>query len=367
MAFLTIEPDIERASTPPPWLYEDPGVWAHQCETLWARAWHLFPGGVAPREPGKVVPWTLLPGLLDEPLVWTVDRDGGQHCLSNVCTHRSHLVVGAGEATANPRRGLRCRYHGRRFELDGTCRSSPGFDERGDFPAACDHLRRLGVWHWGPLSFVQLPHEGARALAEPLAPFAERVAYLPWDQATLVDTRTYDIRAHWALYCDNYLEGLHIPFVHLELARSVELEAYEYELYDYGALQLAEAKPHEPAFSPPAGHEDEGRRIAAYYLWIFPGIMLNFYPWGISVNVLEPKGPRRTEVRYLTFVWDESARGCGAGGDVARVEREDQEVIVATARGLRSRLSRPNRYQPVHEVATHHFHRLLAPYSPIPL
>ena len=27
-------------------------------------------------------------------------------------------------------------------------------------------------------------------------------------------SRDYLVKANWALYCDNYLEGFHIPFIH---------------------------------------------------------------------------------------------------------------------------------------------------------
>jgi hypothetical protein len=33
----------------------------------------------------------------------------------------------------------------------------------------------------------------------------------------LMRAETVVVNAHWALYCDNYLEGFHIPFVHEDL------------------------------------------------------------------------------------------------------------------------------------------------------
>ena len=41
-------------------------------------------------------------------------------------------------------------------------------------------------------------------------------------------------------------------------------------------------------FDLPPGHPDEGQAIAAYYLWLFPNMMFNFYPWGLSVNIVIP-------------------------------------------------------------------------------
>ena len=35
---------------------------------------------------------------------------------------------------------------------------------------------------------------------------------------------------------------------------------------------------------------DYGKRVAAFYFWLFPNLMLNFYPWGLSMNVVNPLG-----------------------------------------------------------------------------
>ena len=55
-----------------------------------------------------------------------------------------------------------------------------------------------------------------------------------------------------------------------------------------------------------------------------------------------------------------SQLGRGAGGALDRVETEDEAVVEAVQRGVRSRLYRGGRYSPSHERGVHHFHRLLA-------
>jgi choline monooxygenase len=88
--------------------------------------------------------------------------------------------------------------------------------------------------------------------------------------------------------------------------------------------------------------------------------MLNFYPWGLSLNLVLPLGPERTRVSFLSFVHDETLRGTGAGADLHRVEMEDEEIVESVQRGVRSRLYDRGRYSPRRETGTHHFHRLLA-------
>jgi choline monooxygenase len=50
------------------------------------------------------------------------------------------------------------------------------------------------------------------------------------------------VRAHWALYCENYLERFHIPFVHAGLNAAIDYGNYTTELFSLSNLQLGIAK-----------------------------------------------------------------------------------------------------------------------------
>ena len=163
--------------------------------------------------------------------------------------------------------------------------------------------------------------------------------------------RDYEVAAHWALYVENYLEGFHIPYVHPGLASTIDAASYATELFEYASLQQAHARDGEPAF--------EGTRLAALYWFVFPNLMLNFYPWGLSINLVLPQSPTRTRVHFRSYVGDASRCGDGAGGALDRVEMEDEAIVESVQRGVRSRLYRGGRYAPTLERAVHHFHRLL--------
>ena len=115
----------------------------------------------------------------------------------------------------------------------------------------------------------------------------------------------------------------------------------------------------ETAFDIPSQSPDFGLRVAAYYYWIFPGLMLNFYPWGLSVNLVVPLSVDRTRIVYQGYVGDESMLGKGAGADLDKVEEEDQEIVEATHRGVSSDSYERGRYSPTKETGVHHFHRML--------
>ena len=352
-----IDPDIRTARTLPSVVYHDPAIFDAQKESVFARSWHFVGDTHRVKAPGHVLPFTLLEGCLDEPLVLTRDLEGGLNCLSNVCTHRG-TVVAEGEGHL---KSLRCRYHGRRFDLCGRFQFMPEFEETKDFPSEADHLPRLPLEQWGPFLFASL--DPAIPFDAWIGPMRERVGWLPlhemvFDAATSHD---YLIEANWALYCDNYLEEFHIPYVHSgSLTDKLDYDAYRTELYGWSNLQLGVAKAGEPRFDLPAGHPDDGESIAAWYYWLFPNLMFNFYPWGLSINVVRPLGPRRTRVSFLSYVLDASKRAEGAGGDLHRVEMEDEAIVEAAQAGVRSRLYDRGRYSPRRESGTHHFHRLLS-------
>jgi len=353
---LDIDPDLTRAATPPSRLYFDPEVYRAALERVFARSWQLVGDTTAVKVPGQVHPVTLLEGSLDEPLLLTRDARDQLHCLSNVCTHRGNLVA---ESPGNEP-FLRCRYHGRRFGLDGRFLSMPEFERAVGFPTAADDLPRVAFGPVGNFLFASLAP--AFPLDELLAPVSERIGFLPLAEAAFDPGRSRDylVRANWALYCDNYLEGFHIPFVHAGLAGALDYGSYRTELFAYANLQVGVASGGEETFDLPAASPDAGQAIAAYYFFLFPNTMLNVYPWGISVNLVKPLAVDRTRVSFLTYVWDPARLDRGAGAGLDRVEREDEAVVESVQRGVRSRLYDRGRYSPDREAGVHHFHRLLA-------
>jgi choline monooxygenase len=351
----SVDPDITVASTIDRAFYVDAAAYALACERVFARTWQWIGHLDDVAAPGSLAPRDLLPGLLDEPLLLARDGEGALRCLSNVCTHRGNILVRE-SCKANE---IRCGYHARRFDLGGRMLSMPEFAEAKNFPSPAEDLPAVPFGTWANHGFAGL--QPAAPLEHFLGDMKARLDWLPAGtfRHNPARDRDYAVDAHWALYVENYLEGFHIPFVHTGLNAVVDYSSYASELFRYSNLQLALAKPGEAAFEPPSGSPDRGRRVAAYYWWVFPNLMLNFYPWGLSLNLVQPEGMGRTRVAFRTFVWDANKLETGAGAGLDRVEHEDEAIVQAVQRGVRSRLYRGGRYSPARERGVHHFHRLL--------
>lgn len=356
MSMFFVDPEIARARTLHTRFYTDPACYETAKERIFAPSWQFIGDTGLVREQGQCHPFTLLENFLDEPLVLTRDTANNIHCLSNVCTHRGTLVVKEPCHLSN----LRCRYHGRLFKLDGRFQSMPEFREVQDFPSGNDDLTALPLFQWGPWLFASLqpgsPHQPY------LQDMIDRVGWLPVQDFVFHPgySKEYIVEAHWALYCENYLEGFHIPFVHAGLNAVIDFGNYTTELFRYSSLQLGIAKDDEDCFTLPAVSPDHGKKVAAYYFFIFPNMMFNFYPWGLSINLVQPLSQHRCKVSFLTYVWKEELFNTGAGSDLNTVEMEDEEVVQAVQKGVRSRFYQHGRYSVTREQGTHHFHRIVS-------
>lgn len=350
-----INPDITLASTLPSSFYKSREYFEQMREKVFAASWQLVETNGQARQPEEVFPFTLLPGFMNEPLILIRNASNSLSCFSNVCTHRGNILV---DHTGKYKK-LVCQYHGRRFGLDGKFESMPEFTEAKNFPRECDDLTNVRSLEWNRFPFVS-PNP-AFELREALDKIDERTGFMPLSQFRLAPeySREYLVNAHWVLYCDNYLEGFHIPFVHPGLNKMLDYKNYTTVLYDYCNLQIGVGDDSEECFDLPGGHPDYGKKIAAYYFWIFPNMMFNFYPWGLSINVVKPLSERQCKVSFITYIFDETKFDKGAGALLDKVEREDEFVVENVQGGINSRFYTSGRFSPTREKGVHQFHMLL--------
>jgi len=352
---IEVDEDIRVAKTIPSKFYHSQKVFS-RLKDLFSKSWQLV-GNTDLLESNNVCPDILLEGLLNEPYILT--KKGKEiRCLSNVCTHRGNIVCEEACKTKN----LVCGYHGRQFEVDGKMQFMPEFDEVKNFPSKDDDLPEISMEIWENLIFVI--NDKRCDLSELIGSMAERLDWLPVDEFKHKPelSRTYEVNANWALYCDNYLEGFHIPYVHKDLNKELEYDEYYTEGMDNTVLQIGIAKDDEVTFDMPEDHQDYGKNVAAYYFFMFPNMMFNFYPWGLSVNIVKPITPTKTKIQYLTYVWKEELMEKGAGSNLDKVELEDEEIVEAVQKGVKSRAYDRGRYSPKREIGVHHFHLLLQKY-----
>ena len=353
----SVDPDISKAKTIHTDFYTSREVFDLCKEKIFASSWQFAGSTELIKDAGDVHPFSLLDGCLNEPLALTRDKTGQIHIISNVCTHRGNLVAYEPCKVSQ----LRCKYHGRTFGLDGKFLSMPEFKEVENFPSPDDDLAKLPLFQWNNWLFTSVNQIFPAELF--FNDMMKRVSWMPLDKFVFSPqhSREFLIKANWALYCENYLEGFHIPFVHSGLNAVIDFENYSTELFfPYSNVQIGIARKDEGYFNLPESSPDYGKKVAAYYFWVFPNMMFNFYPWGLSFNMVTPLDVDKCKVNFLSYVWDESKMESGAGSGLDRVEMEDEEIVENIQKGIRTRFYKQGRYSVTKERGTHHFHRILS-------
>lgn len=335
MSIFEIDADIRKAKTLHSEFYTDPAYFEMSREKIFAPSWQFL---CHTDEVDSLKPVAILPGFFDEPVL-VVKTNEWLSCISNVCTHRGKILV---EEPCQAEL-IRCPYHGRRFLLSGKMISMPEFDGVDAFPSESDDLVKLPFAEMGGFLFASVKPEVV--FDDYVADVEAKLQDIPTAGLALTEKREYEIDAHWALYCENYLEGFHIPYVHKSLNAIVDYGSYTTETFRFTSLQT--------------GFDGSGA-VAARYLFIFPNLMFNFYPWGVSINIVRPVSPSKTVVEFLNYVRDESLIESSAGADLHSVEMEDEAVVESVQKGIHSRFYSHGRYSPTREQGTHHFHRLIA-------
>ena len=353
---MIINKNIFQASTLPGKFYSS-NEYFNKSKKIYETTWQFITDDVILKQKPSAFPFFYSENFIDEPLVLINNKNDEINCFSNVCTHRGNILV---EKACSLKSNLLCRYHGRKFSLNGNCSFMPKFEDVVGFPCKSDDLTKIPSSKWRQFIFSSLNPKHSLNLF--FNEMQKRIGWMPIEEFKYSPdlSRDYHVKANWALYCDNYLEGFHIPFVHEDLSKHFQYEDYSVETFPFSSLQLGIGKNSKNCFELPKSSIDYGKNVLAYYFWVFPNMMFNFYPWGLSINIVKPISINFTKVEFRSYVWDESKLSKGAGSDLDKVEKEDEEIVELVQKGVASRYYDKGRFSPSMEQGVHHFHRLIS-------
>lgn len=328
-------PHPASKSTPllPKEIYHSPAIFSRMQEHMFARSWQCVGMNSHFDEAGIVQPFLLMEDLLNEPLLMICDEKEKLHCLSNVCPQSGRILLHERSQLTE----LRCPQGKRRYNLQG---------QRIDIPQAqaTDHLLSLELHDFGDLLFTGLnPSQPFEGWIEPLA---KRTDKMPWSH--LAHAGEYSsstlIHANWTLYVDQILDQ--------------QGEGVRQELYPAGVLLLHEAGTDAPSFDFPAGHPDYGQKLSGLHYWLWPNLLLNVYPWGLVLGIIDPISPTETRIRRESFLWEAHLLDPLFADLLQHAELERAAQLESQQKGVQSRLFRGK--QPEKGSAVEHFHKMLA-------
>jgi len=348
---------LEQARTIPSSWYRDADVGEVERRTVFSHVWLAAGRADLVRQPGSF----LTAEIAGEPIAVVRDETGTLRAFHNVCRHRAAPVLTApcGRATR-----LRCRYHGWTYDLTGRLRGTPEFEGVANFSREDNGLAPLAVEEWGPFVWV-CPAAPPCPLAEYLGPLPERFAALDLGRLRWAGSRSFEVRCNWKVFVDNYLDGgYHVNTVHPGLAGILEYSEYRTEVAGFTSSQISLLRPAEPGGPSEAVAQARGGD-QAYYLWVFPNVMFNFYADYLDTNVVLPLSPDRCRVDYEFYF--ERTEGAEAQTRIAQsiavsdqIQREDSVICEEVQRGLGSQSYDIGRYSVGREGAVYACHQLLA-------
>jgi choline monooxygenase len=210
---------------------------------------------------------------------------------------------------------------------------------------------------WGPLVFANLESSGP-SFPDSVPEIASEVkaAGFAIERMAFRERREYVVEANWKLYVDNYLEGYHIPMIHPALFRELDYERYEVVPFRLHATQYAPLRPSSAGDGRTYPKRDEDER--ALYYWVYPNLMLNFYPGNLQANAVIPLDHERT---LTVFEWF-ALPGENIEAAIAfshQVQLEDVAICNSVQKGLRSRTYDRGRLSARRENGVRFFHGLL--------
>lgn len=370
-----VSADIRQAESLPASAFVDPDFLKLELRTVFTKTWLVAPEhDVSESNSSNLIESLNKTGsrvpldLLGNPLFLLRSQTGKLSCFPNVCTHAWHALV------ESPSVGgmIVCPQHGRQFDLHGRFVAQSGFENMDNFPRESDNLRSLPSDQMGPLFFV--------SIGEPLAPFQEfkdaisrSIPGISLEKLVrhYVEGEVREVDGNWKQHAWNYMDNFHIRFVHKGpggLADAIDMSSYKTELYKFSALQWAYATKPEYGFDQRLladrfrDPRNPSKRVFALWWFMFPNIALNFYPWGLSVNIYMPipGKPDRTLFLWYQYAFDEEKfRKRNQIWLSEQVDGEDIEAISLVSKGARSKFAPRGRFAPKEEEGPHWFHRLV--------
>jgi Rieske 2Fe-2S family protein len=264
----------------------------------------------------------------------TVAADGTVRAFANVCRHRGHELLPAGEDSA--KRAVVCPYHGWAYGLDGALTAAPSMPD--DFDRGEWGLRELPVADWHGWLWVNA-RGGAAPFREFIGEVDDWIAPYRADRLHVRATHRYEVAANWKLVAENYHECYHCPMIHPELCAVTSPTSGDngtgpgawvggtMDLFDHADTMSFDGRSYAP------GLPGVNPRTVSY-VGVFPNLLVSAHPDYVMTHRMVPLAPGRTFIEcqwlfgapdvdpsYAVDFWD-------------RTNRQDWAAVESVQRGL---------------------------------
>ena len=315
--------------------YVDEAIFRRERRAIFARNWCLFGPEAEFAEPGafraeRINGW---------PVVVVRGKDRALRGFHNVCRHRAAAPFASGPGRCEV---IRCPYHGWTYDSAGALVAAPNFGDDPGFDKAAYGLFPVRVEVWRGLVFFCIDAAtpdlmtwlGAiPALCEPYPGPAEREYY---------GSFIVEGAANWKTYCDNTVEGYHLPFIHPRLFRAVVPDKVDLRAYDGGRCVAFQVT-----------YRDDGAGLRGrdgLWFYRFPGFQATLSATALKAERIEPLGARGLKSaswQWFNGIPDEGRRD--AFQWARTIVEEDVGICETVQQNLEAGVYRSGRLSPKQE------------------
>lgn len=343
---------FDIAETLPAWCYTSPTFYRREIERIFMKYWNCIGHESLVPKAGSYIAID----FLEMPLVVVRGEDMKVRAFINSCSHRgSKLLEGSGECNF-----IKCPYHAWAFSHTGELVGTPLFEESDAFKKSDHPLTPVKLEMWAGFMWINFDPYG-ESLMEQLGDLPERTA--PWKAEEMVHVfgRTYEVKANWKLFTENYSDGYHVPFVH---SPSIAKKKVSKRDFHDPAIHRGGYLMHYTYFEGTRGVLGGGKKApeldlpaelkqGTFFPHVQPNAMMAFAIDSAGATVIVPTGPESCVLHRNTLFpkstvelpdFEEILAGYIALGD--QVAREDIIASEWQQMGLRSPLHKPGRFTP---------------------
>jgi len=340
---------IEESETIPSEWYFKKDIFNVEKKYIFSKSWHLV--GSESRIPD--VGNTFIAEILNQSIILVRQKDNTIKAFYNVCQHRGGPILREDCSVKT----FQCKYHGWRYNINGSLNSTREFNGVKNFNDEDYKLKSINLKFFLGLIFINFSKD-LNSLELKIQEIKKLISPIDLSKYKYHSRVSYNIKCNWKTYIDNYLEGYHIPFVHPKLNKLIDYKLYTTELYDSYSLQWV---PIDPDLSPYQKNKQSTNK--AFYLTIFPNILLNIAPGRLQTNIIDPISENTCVVHFDYYFENLNEESLKNDFDFSEeIQQEDIQICQEVQKGLESNGYDKGRISVKSEKGLHHFQSILKRY-----
>jgi len=205
-----------------------PEFYAQEIEHVFKKSW-LYMGRVE-RVPKGGSYFTREMPFLNTSIIIVRGKDDVIRAMHNVCPHRGNKLLWQDdpfEEVSGRAPLLYCRFHGWRYNLDGTLHSTTRKDILLDFDAESCRVPAIQCEVWEGFIFINLNPHNTESVRDFLGPLAHDLEGYPFAGPHQVYEFKAELQCNWKIFVDSFAESYHGPYLHASSFGALTAEAKE--------------------------------------------------------------------------------------------------------------------------------------------